>query len=345
MPNADQDLQPLTLAFPSPCIHHRGRTASSPTAPAPIPACGCLAPGSSALRAAARRLRSGGLPASSVVVRRCVVGQLCSAPVLLGSCATDHGGGGDAGCATAAHSAGPGCSTVAGWPRSRGLRSPWRTHGAWRAAACSALRGVDDAAPCTPRGSAAGRSGVAGGPSAACGDRAPCGPCPIDTHTPDTRSGFGRRGGAAGTGCPVSGRPSVPVRTALAVAPARCRCVPPRLGLRTRPPKRRRSASDTLRLDRAVGPRWHPTPRARRAGTPWRVRVTPSPRAGSRSPGAVPVRRCRAPRLAATAGCGAAGRQHQDAPRTAVPSRQARWEPSTAGCPLPPPRPRVRLGA
>jgi hypothetical protein len=55
---------------------HRGRTASYLTAPAQIPACGFLAPGSSGRLAAASRLRSRGLPVSSWVVQRSVVGQL-----------------------------------------------------------------------------------------------------------------------------------------------------------------------------------------------------------------------------------------------------------------------------
>jgi hypothetical protein len=50
-------LHPIRCAALSAALH-RGRTAGSPTAPAQIPACGVLAPGSSEIRAAAGRLRS-----------------------------------------------------------------------------------------------------------------------------------------------------------------------------------------------------------------------------------------------------------------------------------------------
>jgi hypothetical protein len=49
----------LRRALAAPALRaHRGRTAGYPTAPAQIPACGFLAPGSSVILASARRLRS-----------------------------------------------------------------------------------------------------------------------------------------------------------------------------------------------------------------------------------------------------------------------------------------------
>src|SRR5882724_3230225 len=53
--------------------HHRGRTASYPTAPAQIPACGFLAPGSSGILASAIRPRPERLPLWSEVAQRPVV--------------------------------------------------------------------------------------------------------------------------------------------------------------------------------------------------------------------------------------------------------------------------------
>jgi hypothetical protein len=52
---------------------HRGRTASYPTAPAQIPACGFPAPGSSGILASAFQPRPSKLPFSSLVVLRSVV--------------------------------------------------------------------------------------------------------------------------------------------------------------------------------------------------------------------------------------------------------------------------------
>ena len=49
---------------------HRGRTASYPTAPAQIPACGFLAPGSSDILAAACWLKPSGLPSLAVAAQQ-----------------------------------------------------------------------------------------------------------------------------------------------------------------------------------------------------------------------------------------------------------------------------------
>jgi hypothetical protein len=54
---------------------HRGRTAGYPTAPAQSPACGFLAPGSSAILASALQLRSTQWPVSSLDTRQSVAAQ------------------------------------------------------------------------------------------------------------------------------------------------------------------------------------------------------------------------------------------------------------------------------
>jgi len=307
---------------------HRGRTASDLSAPAQSPACGLLAPGSSAIRASASRLRPCGRPVASWVVLRSVVGQRCRAPGLRWSLATCHGG---VGCADGA----PATPSVGLWG------SPL---GGGRCAAGPGRATAGGGSPCPTRGRVGARAGVAAVRSGVCGALAPDGPCPSATRPPDTRSALARPGGADGTGGAVSWPPTGPGRLAPAGAPARCRSVPPLLGWRTRTRHRLRSDANTLRLARAVCPLLPTSHRARRAGTPGPVRGTPCPRAGSRCLGGAPGRLGRAPRLAATSASGAAGHPHRDAPLTSAPSTHGRWSPRTSGGPPPPPRQSVRLG-
>jgi hypothetical protein len=60
---------PVVFASDEMGKHHRGRTAGDPTAPAPIPACGVPALGSSGIRAAAVQPRPAPWPLSEADAR------------------------------------------------------------------------------------------------------------------------------------------------------------------------------------------------------------------------------------------------------------------------------------